>query len=38
VIALASVIAINGAGAFSVDAYVQSKLAQKKSRAALIFN
>ena len=38
VIALASVISINGAGAFSVDAYIHSKLAQRKSSAALIFN
>ena len=38
VIALASVISINGAGAFSVDAYIHSKLERQKSRVALIFN
>jgi putative oxidoreductase len=38
VIALASVIAINGAGAFSVDAYIRSKLPKENGRSALIFS
>jgi putative oxidoreductase len=38
VIGLASVISINGAGSFSVDAFIRSKLAKEKSKSALIFS
>lgn len=38
VIALASVIALNGAGSYSADAYIHARLIERKSPATLLFN
>lgn len=38
VIALASVIALNGAGSYSADAYIHASLIERKSPATLLFN
>lgn len=37
VIALSSVIALNGAGAYSLDYYIQSKISERKRIASLLF-